>query len=388
MGTQADFRLLVVGACRRDTGGVSQYVNGLVCHLDEEVVVEPHSTSSPPGKSATDDGVLRKYRWVARAVVSAVWTFLRFTRRSSPDVVHVHASSRLSFYRESLYVVYAALVWRRPVLLHVHGSDFDAFLRECGPVRSWYVRRVMGLCDSVVALSSYWADVIEAETGIEHTAVVPNPVDSESFPDGDGDGVHVVYVSNLIERKGVAEFATAVRRVADRAGPEFEVSVAGEGPEADRVEKLAADLDAVTYHGYVSEERKRELLGSGSIYVLPSYAEGLPIALLEGMAGGNAVVSTTVGAIPEVVDEESGILIPPVDVDELTAALEELRRADERRRAMARRNRKLVRSEYTWDRVTDALRAEYDRVRRDHGPTASPGPTPGSGTLGDGESGR
>ena len=125
---------------------------------------------------------------------------------------------------------------------------------------------------------------------------------------------------------------------------------------------LATEFDAVEYHGFVSERRKLELLNEGSIYVLPTYAEGLPISLLEGMAGGNAIVSTTVGSIPEVVGPENGILVPPVDVDELCEAMESLVGDDDRRTAMARTNRATIEDEYTWDHITDQLLATYDRL--------------------------
>lgn len=60
-----------------------------------------------------------------------------------------------------------------------------------------------------------------------------------------------------------------------------------------------------------------ELLRKSSVLVLPSYNEGLPMAILEGMACGKAIISTTVGAIPEVVKKENGILVQPGDVTAL-----------------------------------------------------------------------
>jgi len=374
MASTEKMRLLIVGSCGRDTGGIAQYIHGQRRQLDDDVDIAIHDTTSPPGKDTLTDGGLPKLLWLFSAVLSALWTVLRYPFRRKPDFVHVHASSRLSFYRESLYIIYTALVWNRHVVIHIHGSDFDAFLEECGSARSWYIQWVLNLCAEVIVLSSYWEDVLQREAAITHTTVLPNPIDAETFPTGDGTGgPHIIYISNLIERKGVEEFVEAIRQLQQQNGPSFKVSIAGDGPEADRMRGLARTDNSIEYYGYVDEKRKRELLTAGSIYVLPTYAEGLPIALLEGMAGGNAIVSTTVGAIPEVIGTENGILIPPVDVDELVAALETLRTDEDLRRTMARNNSRLVRDQYTWSSIGEELLALYDRLsapqneRRDTG---------------------
>jgi glycosyltransferase involved in cell wall biosynthesis len=103
------------------------------------------------------------------------------------------------------------------------------------------------------------------------------------------------------------------------------------------------------------------------VFVLPAHAEGLPIAMLEGMAGGNAIVSTTVGSIPEVVDERSGILIEPGDVEGLTDAIGELIASPERTGRMARRNRELIEAEYSWATATDRLEEMYAECEDDTG---------------------
>ncbi|MDN4032207.1 glycosyltransferase, partial [Chryseobacterium gambrini] len=79
-----------------------------------------------------------------------------------------------------------------------------------------------------------------------------------------------------------------------------------------------------------------------SIYVLPAYAEGLPIGVLEGMAGGNAIVATAVGGVPDVVDDEGGRLVPPRDVDALAEALSSLVERPEEVSEMGKHNAERV----------------------------------------------
>jgi glycosyltransferase involved in cell wall biosynthesis len=355
--------LLIVGPCRQETGGVSQFLRGQADELGDHLDVTVYNTSVPAGSDALDAGGVAKGRWLVLAVLSALSRVLLFPLYLDADVVHVHASSRVSFYRKSIYILLVALLRDVPIVVHIHGSDFDDFLAEAGPVRRAYIQFIFDRCTEVIVLSEYWATVLEQELTLESVSVLPNPVRAEDFaPVYDVDPPRIVYVSNLIDRKGVEEFVTAARRLLDWSDLAFTVSIAGKGPRSDLVTDLATEFDAVEYHGFVSERRKLELLNEGSIYVLPTYAEGLPISLLEGMAGGNAIVSTTVGSIPEVVGPENGILVPPVDVDELCEAMESLVGDDDRRTAMARTNRATIEDEYTWDHITDQLLATYDRL--------------------------
>jgi len=333
-------------------GGVHHYVEEQAERLEPYADVEPYDMGMPP----VDAGRTRFLQGLVYGLLAA----LRFPFRDPPDIVHVHTSHRFSFYRASVYVFVAKYLWGVPVILHVHGSGFDEFVDTDALAVAELQRRVFRASDEVVVLSPYWRDVVARRTDPAKVRVLPNAVEPDRYPDPTpADDAHVVFVSNLVERKGVTELVAAVDALLDRCPGEARVTIAGDGPLVDEVERLAADRDAVTYLGYVSEKRKRDLLCSGSVYVLPTYAEGLPIAMLEGMAGGNAVVSTAVGSIPEVVDADNGILVDPGDVDALAAALTALATDPDRRARLALHNRATVEERYAWDRVVDELLAMY-----------------------------
>lgn len=416
--------LLLVGPAGRSTGGVAQFLTEQRRHLPSSIDVSVH-----------DDGTLEEAftETPARAMASAAGSIAEFATRDPPDVVHVHSSHGLSFYRAAAYVCYASAVWDAGVVVHVHGSSFDDFLET----DSRFARRVQSAVfeasDAIVVLSEYWRRAFEGHVAPEKVHVVPNGVDVEDYQTGQrldeptpaasdarGDGgtpqggpaesraadgtevtdasggadgidaaettdaaqaieatdgtettdtTHAIdelptlsFVSNHVPRKGIVELVEAVERLQSDGTRPFEVRFAGDGPAAEHAESLAARSDRVEYLGYVSEEEKRSLLAESTIYALPSHAEGLPIALLEGMATGNAVVSTSVGSIPEVVDEENGRLVSPGDVDELTEALEWLIEHPERARRMGERNARLVREQYSWDAVIDRLVETYETV--------------------------
>jgi len=346
-GTPLD--LLIVGTF--GGGGIHQYIDEQVGRFSPAVSVSVYEMAT----RLTDGGPVD----FLSAMVHSLRAAAGFPFRERPDAVHVHTSHRFSFYRAAFYVLVAAYVWQRPVVLHVHGSSFDEFVRTDDVGVRWLQSVVFDASDRILVLSDYWKDVLASRVPEEKLRVYPNAVDPDAYdPDYGADPPHLVFVSNLIRRKGVEELVAALDALADRP-VRFRASVAGDGPLSEDVEALAARHDAVEALGYVSEREKRDLLNGGSVFVLPTYAEGLPIAMLEGMAGGNAVVSTSVGSIPEVIDEGGGVLVEPGRADLLADALQRLVETPDETERMGRRNRALIEEEHAWDRIISRLERLY-----------------------------
>lgn len=340
-----DVEVLIVGS-NRNVGGIQRYIDQQRAHLDRVLSARVYDTETSNGSGVG---------WLLLAILQTLSGAVRFPFQRRPDLVHVHTAHEFSFYRATFYVLFSRYVWRVPVVLHVHGSSFDEFLAADRLLPRIFQRLGFAAASHVVVLSDYWRELVATETVAETVTTVPNAVDPDRYRDtADHAEPTIVLVSNLSERKGTAVFATAITALLDRH-EDVAVQVAGSGPDADRIETLAADHDRVEYRGYVSEAEKRSMLADGSIFVLPSYAEGLPIALLEAMAAGNAIVSTDVGSIPEVVTDERGRVVEPGDPESLTATLESLCESPATVSEMASANRAAVRDEYNWNDVVTEL---------------------------------
>lgn len=137
----------------------------------------------------------------------------------------------------------------------------------------------------------------------------------------------MVCVGRLCEQKGQLLLVNAVSRLAKKGLP-FELVLAGDGEMRGEIEHLIAKNNLqsqVTITGWISSEQVREHILTSRALVLPSFAEGLPVVIMEALALKRPVLTTYVAGIPELVrHQESGWLFPAGDVDELTAALEEL----------------------------------------------------------------
>jgi glycosyltransferase involved in cell wall biosynthesis len=348
-----DTDVLVVGPTGGKTGGIGRYIADQLQLLDDRLSIRLFNSKTP-----SSDGPLG----LARGFLHAVADWARFLFERPSDLVHVHTSHYFSFYLSSIYVLIAAYLWRTPVVLHVHGSSFDEFVSEASPLSAAVQSVVFGASDAVVVLSEYWRETLAQRVDESKLVVLPNAVDPGEYdPNVSADPQHLVYVSSHVERKGIAEATEAIDRLHD-AGVEFETTIAGSGPLSEHAEAVAATYDDVEYVGYVSEAEKHDLLSEGSVYVLPTHAEGLPIAILEAMAGGNAVVSTDVGSIPSVVDDANGAVVPAGDVDALTTALSTILQDPETTSKMCQESRRRVEAEYAWDAVADQLVSLYARL--------------------------
>ena len=356
--------VLLVGPIGASTGGIARYMAEQRDWLADDCHVRVHDTSNDAGEGAA---------WFLAAVVSSLLRLATFPVRNAPRLVHVHSSHDLSFLLSAGYALYAKHVWGVPVVFHVHGSSFDEFVTDPGPLVARLQRTVFDASDAVVVLSDYWRETLAREVPVaeEKLVVLPNAVDPREYdPEYGADPPRLVFVADHVKRKGVIELAEAADALAADGVP-FRLSVAGTGPADHHLSDAADRLDQVEYLGYVSEAEKRRLLSEASAFVMPTYAEGLPIAMLEGMAGGNAVVSTAVGSIPEVVGEANGRLVEPGDAAALEAALRNLLAAPEALESMGRENRRLIETEFDWEGIVSRLETLYDDLIADRQPVTT-----------------
>ena len=127
--------------------------------------------------------------------------------------------------------------------------------------------------------------------------------------------------------KGVRELIWAAHAVA-KDGVPFRLITAGGGSHLGWIKNAVQELGLegyVSVYGWVSGQTKAALLAAADVLVLPSYTEGLPNAILEGMASGMAVIASPVGGIPTLIEPDAnGLLAPPGDVSSLAAAIKRL----------------------------------------------------------------
>jgi len=154
----------------------------------------------------------------------------------------------------------------------------------------------------------------------------PDPVFLESEPPPPQDSRRLVWVGRICEEKAVPLLVEAAQQLAEQQ-LDFQLVLLGDGPLRPSIEAQleAGDLGShVSITGWMSSEEIREQITSARAVIMPSFAEGLPIVLMEAFALGRPVISTYIAGIPELVEPGvSGWLVPAGSVDQLANAMRE-----------------------------------------------------------------
>ena len=276
--------------------------------------------------------------------------------------VHVHFAARGSFYRKSAFIL-AARACGVPVVGHAHSGLFPGFYEGGSRARRAYIRFVLNRLDWLVVLSQEWADFYRNLYSRSEPVVIPNPaVVPPALPRAAKPGPVLLSLGRLGPGKGTYDILQVVPGVL-RQFPRAQFWFGGDG-ELDEVRRRLHGkpwASRVRLLGWVSGAEKDAALRAADVFLLPSYAEGLPMALLEAMAHGLPVVTTPVGGIPQAVaDGRTGLLIRPGDVEALQAAILSLLRRPDEAAAMGAAARRVVIENYAMPSVQARLTALYD----------------------------
>lgn len=164
-----------------------------------------------------------------------------------------------------------------------------------------------------------------------------------------GDGYRLLFVARLAELKGLSILLEAMVAVAE-VHPGVNLTVVGDGPERQRFETLTRQLGfdgSVSFVGYRSQAEVVDHLAATDVFVLPSFAEGVPVTLMEALGSAVPVVATQVGGVSELVEHDrNGFIVRPGDVDELADRLIELIGDAELRQRFGNAGRALVHAEF------------------------------------------
>lgn len=193
-------------------------------------------------------------------------------------------------------------------------------------------------------------------------------VDRYAPVERDDDQIRMLFVGRLSHVKGLPILFEALKHLNQNL-PNLTLCIVGEGPERARLEALAADVDIdVTFMGFQTQDQVVQEMATCDFLVLPSFAEGVPVVLMEAMASGKPVIATRIAGVHELVDHgQSGLLVHPGDAHGLADAIAQLCHDPQLRERMGSVGRAKVEAEFDIDgeaaRLAALFHGETDNTR-------------------------
>lgn len=273
--------------------------------------------------------------------------------------------------------VFAKWLLKLPLITSLMGWDTYDPYRLAQRAFKPYIAWATNCSDTVTSPSLELARRAKEQGYRGELTIIPLGVDLDRFSaeiDGENmrtklgiekDELMVLAVQRLERRKRLDYLISAIPHVI-RKNPKVKFVIAGEGGEKDKLKTLADKLGVRThllFAGYVTDKALPSYYAASDIFVLHTFYESFGIVLAEAMACGKPVISTRVGAVPEVIDDcKNGLLVPPADSQELAAAILKLAANHALRAKLGAMGRRKAINEYSWATVTKRYVELYEVV--------------------------
>lgn len=303
--------------------------------------------------------------WTQREIITYSWKANKFIKKlmdeKEYDVCH-------AFFGIPCGAIAYLFRKKIPYIVSLRGSDVPGFNERFGfeyvflkPI----IKSIWNRAGAVVANSKGLRELALLTSPEQEISVIYNGIDVSEFrPDlnrtRDGNGLRIVCVSRLIERKGIKYLIDAIGKLRDK---DIKLVLVGEGNQEEELKKLAQDLgisNKVDFKGYISHDNIADIYKESDVFVLPSLNEGMSNALLEGMASGLTVIVTNTGGTVELVDG-NGIIVPMGDSDAIVEAIRRLMDYPDERKRMNIKSRKIAEL-MDWKAVGESYLKVYEDV--------------------------
>lgn len=350
-------------------GGAEEMVLNLVRHLPSsyQPAVACIYEAGPIGLEIERTGVPFKVLGLKPGLLRPfdVMRLRDFLYECQPDIVHTFLLTG------SLYGRFAAMMARVPVIIGTEVNVYEKKRPMHALAERWLMRDTDAVVASAESVRDFYIQQVKADPW--KVEVIYNAVDwaqlqttvdrdelraSVDVPAG---APLLTIIARLTEQKGHRILLDAMARP-DLA--QAHLLVVGDGPLREALERQASGLGLSARVRFVGARRDLgNILAATDVFVMPSFWEGLPLAMVLAMGAGLPVVATRVAGIPEVVqDGVTGLLVPPGDSSELGAALSRVVNDDTARVLLGQAARTFVRPRFGVDGYVNAITGLYDRL--------------------------
>lgn len=239
-------------------------------------------------------------------------------------IIHIHGAANASFYRCKIFINLAKKL-KKKVILHEHAADFIEFYQNSNDKTG--ISKTLNKCDCLIVLSESWKEYFSS-IGVDKNKIhvlnnIVSPPNFKDIPRKDNK-LHLMFMGEISKRKGGFDLLQAISDNKEYFKDKLLLRMGGNEVDGDIKTFIRENQleEFVSYEGWIAGNKKTECLNWEDVYILPSYNEGLPIAILEAMSYKRPIISTPVGGIPEIVKtHDNGILVHPGNKKEIAEAI-------------------------------------------------------------------
>lgn len=271
-------------------------------------------------------------------------------RSDRPDAIHITTSGRLAIIRDILLLKIAQKN-RIPAYYHIR---FGRIPELCEKQNSEWrlLRKAVRLAATTVAIDEATYYCLKKQYPESRSVLIPNPVRLSAIPKSpENRKKELLFVGWVVREKGIEELLQSWQSCC-ASFPDYTLRIIGPGQAAYLAElKNRYPTERVRFDGEIDHDEVLRLMSQAEAFLLPSYSEGFPNAVVEAMGAGMKIAASAVGAIPEMLSDGCGILMQPGDADSCAAAIRQVISADP---VMGQNAKQKANAAYSLDVITDA----------------------------------
>lgn len=352
-------KVLLLSPLPPPVGGIAKWTENLLKYLNKIGFDQYiHLNTALKKRSVTDYGFFSRLYHGFFDFLRITYAYIKIILKQKPKVVHATTSASFGLFRD-IILVFIALIFRIKFIIHFRFGRIP----ELSVKRNWewsLIKLLSYLSSEVIVIDLKSFNTLTA-VGYKNIHLIPNPCTSEveeiaKSTNFNKKSIDLLYVGHLLTTKGVYEMVDAISRI------EFEVELKVVGPYEEVVIAKMKEISQIKNNGnwlkIEGEKKSKEiydLMQKSKILLLPSYSEGFPTVVIEGMACGCPVIATNVGAIPEMLGVKTstpaGICIEPKDIQLLKITTENLLKNKERRNQFGIRGKQIILDNYTMNHI-------------------------------------
>ena len=315
----------------RYQGGISSVVNELLNHGEclekHDIEIIKYETC----RIQRDKNTASKFSIEnLKNAVSIYFTLSKVAKQKRPDLIYYHSSIRWALLKDLLALSRAKVKEKVKTIVHIHFAEYSKIMIGKKWIDDFILHLLRKYVDKIVFLSKETEKEFVAH-GIDHnkTAVIYNFSSMDISKDEQITAIKKVnnkckflFIGSYDRRKGICDLLECFIKLPRDC---FELHLCGgygDHTILTEIKNLIYQLgSSVIDHGYVKGNEKKHIYLDTDVLLLPSYGEGLPLVILEAYQAACAVISTEVGAIPEILGVNNGFIIQPGDKKKLLACI-------------------------------------------------------------------